>query len=250
MDERPETVLVTGASSGLGQAMAIQLSATCRLVLNGRDAARLEETRSRCQGPERHLVWAYDLLDPEGAGADLAAFLDRHGVRVAGFVHAAALLHILPLRSLTQKMVQDGMAVGVLAPLALIRTLMQRKVNERRLRRIVFISSIASQFGAKGFAAYCAVKGAMDAMMKALAVELAPDVLVNSVLPGAIRTPMTEGIFQDPGVAAKLESDYPLGIGEPSDIAHIVEYLLSGKAKWVTGQAFVVDGGRTANITA
>jgi NAD(P)-dependent dehydrogenase (short-subunit alcohol dehydrogenase family) len=132
----------------------------------------------------------------------------------------------------------------------LTKTLMKKKVNDRQLRSIVFISSIASKFGARGFSAYSASKGALDALMKGLAIELAPGVRVNSVLPGGVRTHMTESIYQDSEVAARLERDYPLGLGSPTDIVNAVEFLISEKSRWITGQQIVVDGGRTVNITA
>ncbi len=86
--------------------------------------------------------------------------------------------------------------------------------------------------------------------MRAAAVELAPQVRVNSVLPGATRSAMTAAMRSDPAVRDRMESDYPLGIGDPDDVAWAAEYLLSDKARWITGQEFVVDGGRTVNITA
>jgi len=130
------------------------------------------------------------------------------------------------------------------------RTLTRKNLNARQLCSIIFISTIAAQFGAKGLSAYSASKAALDALMKSLAVELAPDVRANSVLPGAVRTPMTEPLFNDPDTAARLLRDYPLGIGLPSDVVNVVEFLLSDKAGWITGQQIVVDGGRTANISA
>ncbi len=247
----PSCILITGASSGLGREIAIHLSAHHRLLLNGRNLQRLEETRDRCRpAPGGHLIWPFDLLESEAAGGSLEAFLRQHGALVEAFVHSAALLQILPLRSLTVQMVQAGLNVSVASPVAILQALMKRKVNQRQLRNVVFISSIASQFGAKGFSAYAASKGAMDALMKSLAIELAPEVRVNSILPGGIQTPMTEGILGDPQMASKFERDYPLGIGEPQDISEMVEFLLSGRSRWITGQPFIVDGGRTSNITA
>jgi NAD(P)-dependent dehydrogenase (short-subunit alcohol dehydrogenase family) len=85
--------------------------------------------------------------------------------------------------------------------------------------------------------------------MKSLSVELAPQVRVNSILPGAVRTPMAEYALKDPIIAEKLTGDYPLGLGEPHDIANLVEFLLSEKSRWITGQQLVIDGGRTANMS-
>ena len=114
---------------------------------------------------------------------------------------------------------------------------------------MVVISSIWSQFGARGHSLYCASKAAVDGMMRALAVELAPDVRVNSVLPGAVRTPMGEAALTDPEIVEGLRQNYPLGIGQPGDVAAAVEFLMSEDARWITGQQFVVDGGRTINMS-
>ena len=85
--------------------------------------------------------------------------------------------------------------------------------------------------------------------MRALCVEMAPVVRVNSILPGAIRTPMTDGLLAEPDVVSKLARDYPLGLGETDDIVSAAEFLVSDQARWITGQQIVIDGGRTANIS-
>jgi NAD(P)-dependent dehydrogenase (short-subunit alcohol dehydrogenase family) len=104
--------------------------------------------------------------------------------------------------------------------------------------------------GAKGMSAYGASKGAIDTLMRCLAVELAPKVRLNSILPGAIPTEMTQAIFDNEQVRKRMAETYPLGIGEALDICYMAEFLLSEKAKWITGQQFTVDGGRSINITA
>jgi len=243
-------LLLTGASSGIGREMAISLSDRYRLILGGRDSERLEATRRECRSPEHHLCWARDLADVAKLADALTPFLAEHDVCVSGFVHCAAILKVLPLRSITIGHAQDVMNTNVLAAMEISRVLMRKNVNGKSLESIVFISSIASQFGAKGFTAYCASKAALDGLMKALAVELAPQVRVNSVLPGGVRTPMTAAMFDDPITAERLVRDYPLGGGAPSDISNAVTFLLSAQARWITGHQMVVDGGRSANISA
>lgn len=245
-----DCILITGASSGLGREMALRLSANHRLILSGRDEERLQHTCSACRMPERHLVWRHDLADVDSIADRLACLLADHDLRVAGLVYNAASLCVLPLRSLTPPIVLDTFRTNVFSAMELVRTLTKKKINRQGLRSVVFVSSIASRFGAKGFSAYGASKGALDALMKSLAVELAPEVRVNSVLPGALRTAMTESMFEDADLATKLTANYPLGIGLPTDIVDAVEFLLSEKARWITGQQIVVDGGRTTNITA
>lgn len=241
-------VLITGASSGIGQEMSVTLSRDYRLILNGRDETRLQETLSKCSNSSQHLIWRYDLAEVEGISASLAELLTPN-VRVTGFVHCAALLKVLPLRSQPLSMFRDNLNVNFLSAVEIVANLTKKKLNERYLSSVVFISSIASTFGAKGFGAYSASKGALDSFMKVMAVELAPQVRLNSVLPGAVKTPMTAHMFDTPEIAERFKRDYPLGVGTADDVIAAAAFLLSENARWITGQQIVVDGGRTVNIT-
>ena len=242
--------LVTGSSSGLGMEIARRLSPTRRLVLAGRDAARLERTRLACARPDEHVVWPFDLADVAGIERSLTGVLAAADVRLEGFVHCAGMLKLMRMRTMELATAVETMNVNFMSAAEIVKVLLKKPVNQHQLRSVVFISSTASQFGAKGFNMYCASKGALDALMRALAVELAPAVRLNSVLPGAVKTEMTGAMFDDAALRHNIEKDYPLGIGEPSDIAAAVEFLLSENARWITGQQLVVDGGRTVNITA
>ncbi|HMK84771.1 MAG TPA: SDR family oxidoreductase [Steroidobacteraceae bacterium] len=242
--------LITGASSGAGRQIAVSLSRSRRLVLHGRDAGRLIETRELCERPAEHLLWNLDLRQGERIEVSLTQFIEDHGLAVEGFVHCAGALKVQPLRLVERGWAHEIMEVNVMSALEIVRLLVRRKLNDRHLRGVVLVSSTASQFGARGFSVYCASKGALDAFMRAAAVELAPDIRVNSVLPGALRTAMTESMLDDDALKTRMEAQYPLGIGEPGDIAAAVEFLLSDKARWITGQQLVVDGGRTVNLTA
>jgi NAD(P)-dependent dehydrogenase (short-subunit alcohol dehydrogenase family) len=190
-----------------------------------------------------------DLAEVEGIESSLGALQSAQNVTVEAFVHCAGMLKIARFRSLAFETAVQTMNVNFLSAVAILRSLLGR-ANRQQLRNVVFISSTASQFGARGFNMYCASKGALDALMRALAVELAPAVRVNSVLPGGVRTEMTASMFEDPEIKERIQRDYPLGIGEPEDIASAVEFLLSDRSRWITGQQLVVDGGRTVNITA
>lgn len=230
--------------------MAIKLSAEHRLILGGRDPARLEKTLVDCNLPERHLLWQADLDEIENLASSLGQLLTGHDASVSAFVHCAALLNILPIRRLTPAMMMSAFRVNVLSAMEIVKTLTKKSVNHQQLASIVLISSIASEFGAAGFSVYGASKGALDALMKSLAIELAPEIRVNSVLPGALRTPMTHSMFEDPELVDKFERAYPLGIGSPADVINAVEFLISDKARWITGQKIIIDGGRTSNISA
>ena len=242
--------LITGASSGIGKSIAVVLSQNHHLVLHGRDLNRLNETRNLCTNPDQHLLWPMDLAEPGQLQTALSEFLLKQRMAIAGFVHCAGALKILPMRQMELALAREIMSVNFYSAAEIIRLLLKRSLNHHQLRNIVFVSSTASKFGAKGFNLYCASKGALDALMRALAVELAPEIRVNSVLPGGVRTDMTEAMYNDPQLVDRLRVSYPLGLGQPSDIAAAVEFLISDKARWITGQQLIVDGGRTVNITA
>jgi NAD(P)-dependent dehydrogenase (short-subunit alcohol dehydrogenase family) len=242
--------LITGASSGIGRRIAVRFSQSRRLILQGRDSERLMETRASCQRPDEHLCWNVDFNQVDAIDASLTQLIETHRVAVGDFVHCAGMLAIRPLRLSEHAMAQETMNVNFMSAVVILRSLIRRKLNGKHLRRVVFISSTASQFGARGFGLYCASKGALDAFMRAMAVELAPDVRINSVLPGTVKTAMTKAMLEDPDLLVRMKDEYPLGLGEPEDIADAVEYLLSDQARWITGQQMVVDGGRTVNITA
>ena len=132
---------------------------------------------------------------------------------------------------------------------ALITKILAGRKNQKALKSAVFISSNISNYGAKAFSIYSSAKSGLDGLMRSLAVELAPDVRINSVLPGGVKTRMTEHMYEDEDLIKRMESLYPLGLGKVDDICHVVQFLLSDDARWITGQQITVDGGRTINIT-
>lgn len=249
MSDRVVSTLITGASSGIGRATAIRLSSERALILHGRDAERLEETRRLCAAPGNHLLWPFDLNCAATVGAALTNLLASAGQLVDTFVHCAGTVSPLPMRSTDYKVMLETMTVNCFSAAAIVNTLLQKKVNQRELRSVVFVSSIWARFGSRGHSAYCASKAALDGLMRALAVELAPHVRVNSILPGAIQTPMATEGFADKALVEALKQDYPLGVGLAADIADTVEFLVSPKARWITGQEIIVDGGRTINAS-
>lgn len=249
MAEQTEYTLVTGASSGIGRAIALRLSRERALILHGRDVARLEETRQACTRPEAHLLWSYDLAEVAGVTAALGQFLALHAAGVSGFVHCAGTAPIVAAKSAALETALACLHVNYTAAQQIVGLLLRKRSNAATLRHVVFISSIFSKTGARGHSLYCAAKAALDGMMRALAVELAPTTRVNSILPGSVVTPMAEAALADPAIAAKVAKDYPLGLGQPDDVAAAVAYLFSGDARWITGQQLVIDGGRSIDFS-
>ena len=239
-------VLITGASSGIGREIAITLSSENRLILCGRNQERLQKTKNLCAQSEQHLIWSYDLADTFRLGGALKEFLREKDVFVSSFVHSAGMSPISPLRMLTTMQMHEIMDVNFFSAAEILKVLSSKNVNKKSLQSVVFISSIASQFGTKGQSVYAASKAAMDAFMRSMAVEMAPRIRINSVLPGGIKTAMSEFLLQNTVDPTALDKDYLLGAGKTQDIASMVEFLLFDKARWITGQSFIVDGGKTA----
>jgi NAD(P)-dependent dehydrogenase (short-subunit alcohol dehydrogenase family) len=152
-----------------------------------------------------------------------------------------------PIKTVDVETIMSEFSTNLVSSALIVKTLINKRKNQSALDNVVFISSNISNRGAKAFGIYSATKSGLDGLMRSLSVELAPKVRVNSVLPGGIPTEMTKAIYEENGNSK--EYLYPLGYGKPHYIADTVEFLLSNKSKWITGQQIVVDGGRTINIT-
>jgi NAD(P)-dependent dehydrogenase (short-subunit alcohol dehydrogenase family) len=233
--------LITGASSGFGRSIAWKLAPSRRLILAGRNVERLESVRDRCANPKQHLLWARDLSDVGGIAQELGDMLKTKKIRIEHFVHSAGFTGLQLMRAVEMTFVRRMFNVNLFSAMEIIQPLTRKSINHGALRSITFISSVSGRMGASGLSVYCATKGAVNAMSLSLAVELAPDVRVNAVLPGIIETEMTKQYFESPDFLGV----YPLGLGRPEDVADAVEFLTSDRSRWVTGQELVVDGGRS-----
>ena len=240
--------LVTGSSSGIGQEIACRLSKSRQIVLHGRDQNRLEKTLSLCE-PGNHVIWNFDLHDVSAIRGSLSELITQLGQPINEFVHSAGVPSVSAVRMNTALQMQKAMNVNAISAFEICSSLLRKNINQAALQRVVFVSSIWSRFGSTGHTIYSATKGALDAGMRSMAVELAPEVRVNSIALGAIETPMAVSALADDAIRKHSQENYPLGIGTTRDAADACEFLLSDSARWITGQTIVVDGGRTSHMS-
>ena len=241
------TVLVTGASSGIGRETAALLSRLgARLVLAGRDEGRLAETLAMLEG-EGHATAPFD-LDRTEVIAQWVKDLSRAHGPLGGMVHAAGIRSVVPLKMVDAHDAEQALRTNVATAILLAKGFRQKGVHGNPAS-IVLISSVAGLAGEAGLAVYSACKGAILALTKSLALELARDgIRVNAVAPAFVKTPMYEAAIRQltPEQLAEMEAAYPLGIGSALDVAHAAAFLLGDASAWTTGATLVVDGGFTA----
>ncbi len=247
--EKKQFVLITGATSGIGKKIAVKLSNDYNVVLHGRNLEKLNEVESLCAKKNSTLTWLCNLEEIEEVEDSLKLFLLNNSIEVIKFVHCAGIMKMAPLKMSNLNVLKSTFNVNVFAASLISTILINKKLNNSSLNCAIFISSNISNYGAKAMGAYGASKSALDGLMRSLAVELAPKVRVNSVLPGAVETEMTKDILGNEELKQRMLSVYPLGIGSTNDIFQAVSFLLSENARWITGQQITVDGGRTINIS-
>lgn len=237
-----KTVLVTGASSGLGRACAVACSGLgARLVLSGRDQQRLEQTRSLLQGGD-HLIFAGDLTC-----ADNRAALVAQAPLLDGAVFAAGVHRLKPAKFVTAAAVEETFAINYTAPVALTTALL-KAAKVARHASLVFVGSVAADSASVGNSLYAGSKGALLSTARVFALELARQgIRVNVISPGQVQTAMVEQNARQmtAEALAQNEAAYPLGVGQPEDVANAALFLLSGLSAWMTGHNLVVDGGYT-----
>jgi glucose 1-dehydrogenase len=237
-----KVAVVTGASSGIGAAIATAMSeAGARVVLTGRDEERLRDVAGRLG---EHRVVAADLADDDAPATIVSESVGAFG-GLNVLVHSAGIFWPKPFEEAPLADFDAQFRVNVRAPYALTKAALP---HLRPDGAVIFISSIAGRVGFPSSTAYCATKGAVELMTKSLAMELAPvGVRVNALAPGNIHTPMNERFFESEEYNRSMIERTPFGrVGVVEDIAPVAVFLASDASRYIHGESILVDGGWAA----
>jgi NAD(P)-dependent dehydrogenase (short-subunit alcohol dehydrogenase family) len=241
-------ILVTGASSGIGKAIAVHCSSLgARIIGVGRDMTRLEET-SKALKPGDHVIRSVDLTD-HLAVTRLMDELKKLDVVIHGLVHAAGISGTHPLQVINEDKLANFISVNITAAVRITQAVTKKNIFAPEGGAIIWITSVMAHAGESGKSLYALTKGALTAAARSLAIELAPrKIRVNCVAPGVVVTPMVQHAYysQDEESLNRIKALHPLGLGEPEDVASAVAFLVSPAAKWITGVTLAVDGGYLA----
>ncbi|MGH8493597.1 MAG: SDR family NAD(P)-dependent oxidoreductase [Moraxellaceae bacterium] len=243
-----KTVLVTGASSGIGRALAIALSRQqANVIITGRDQTRLHATQQAMDSTATIIP------------ADLTDKNDRERLvqilpALDGLCHAAGIINPFPIRYIDEEQFDKVFNINGSAPILLTaRLLGKKKINEAG--SVVFISSIASERGMKGGSVYSASKAALEAFSRTITLEHASKrIRSNCLKPALVKTAIYDQAKAHAKAAGALDnyedyvSRYPLGIGAPEDVAAAALFLLSDASRWITSTSLTLDGGLSASI--
>jgi NAD(P)-dependent dehydrogenase (short-subunit alcohol dehydrogenase family) len=234
-----KTILVTGASSGIGRATALlcaQMGA--HVIAGGRDTERLNAVLAELPG-DGHQMGQADLTDE----AQLSMLLDMLPI-LDGCVFGAGAAETVPMRMVSQQHLMRMMSINYIAPVMLTQGLLKRK-KLRDEASLVYVTAIAEHTAPVATGIYSGAKAALKATVRVLALEHARQkIRANCVSPGYVETPMLERLRLTSSVQDNVGL-VPLGILEPVDVASGIAYLLSPASRWVTRSSLVIDGGLT-----
>lgn len=237
-----KNVLITGASSGIGKAMAEHLSSQgANVVLVARRKEQLEKVADKI-GPNA-FIYPCDLENTETI-EDIFSFIKSLGLKLDGIVHCAGLTASIPLKVNNIAIMDSIMKINVEAFAQLCKFASSKRYTNDGCT-IIGMSSTASLCGDKGLAIYSASKAAVNVLVKSAALELAPrKIRVVAIAPVMVRTEMYYNTIKEiPAMEGIVAANQPLGLIEPEYLAYLAEFLMTDKAKYITGTVIVVGAG-------
>lgn len=247
LNVKGRSYLVTGAASGIGRATALLLSEMgAKVLLVDINPENLEKVKTECKNEVDTLV--IDLMDADSIKGLVKDKVATFG-KLHGFVHCAGLPYIAPLKVVNAEKTERLYKLNTYAAIELAKVCSSKQVYAGEAGSFVLISSVYGLVGSAANVGYAMSKGAIIAITKSMAMELAGSgIRVNCVAPGFIKTPMAKqvDVMMDEKYDERLNALHPMGLGQPEDIASAILFLFSDMSKWMTGAVLNVDGGFTA----
>lgn len=237
-----KTILVTGATSGVGECMAGKFAEMgAKIVAIGRNQEKLQQLWHRY--PKQIFPLEYDFNHLENIES-IFSFCKANNLMLDGLVHCAGIAYNSAIRTSSIDEMEHTMKVNCYAFLELGKFFSMKKFSNTN-SSIVAISSIVSLNHEKGLCQYAASKAAINSMVKTMSKEfIRRNIRVNAILPGNVKTPMfMAGAEQITGYMENAEKKQPLGFIDPEQIVYMAEFLLSDNAKYMTGELIVISGG-------
>lgn len=251
---KDKVALVTGASSGIGKAIATRFAAEgAHVIVNYRPGGSMDaqaaEAEAACFGPTA-LAVAADVSKREDVEGMLQQVVGRFG-RLDIAVNNAGIEVKKPFLDVTDDEWNRVIGVNLFGSYLVSQAAARQMVKQGGGGKLIYISSVHEDIPFPDYAAYCASKGGVRMLMRNLAIELAPHrINVNNIAPGAIATPINQAVLDDPVASKNAISEIPWGrFGRPEEVAAVAVFLASEEADYVTGSTYYVDGGLTQQVT-
>ena len=242
--QKKEVILVIGAGSGIGKAIAEQLIELKETII----IADINLNKWDSNPKNNILFYQVNVTNEESINIMIKHFRTEN-IKINGLVYTVGKAVTLPLSSIKIDVYKELLELNTISFFNLISKLATQQLFSDQGASIIVISSIVGQYGARGKSAYGLTKGAIDSGIKSLALEMASNnIRVNAIAPGTVQTEMLDKLISSIGEEAvkKMLLDYPLGLGYPQDISDLAVFLLSKQSKWVTGSIITIDGGYSA----
>ncbi len=251
IDLSNKTILVTGASAGIGKGIALFLNSLGANIIGlSRRLEELEKVKKQASNPDRFHPEAKDLSEDIANMPYFIKSVTQSYGALDSMVLNAGIELTEPISISNYEKAKNLFDTNYFANIALLKSFQKRKHNKGTGSSVVLISSITANIGIPAVANYSASKSALNAAMRSVALEFAKTGMrINSILPGHILTEMT--VTENKArqeYLKKIESAYPLGFGNIEDVAYLAAFLVSDKSKWITGQEFTIDGGASINF--
>lgn len=236
-----KTILITGASSGIGRRTAIECSRVgAKLVITGRNQERLNDTLSTLEG-EGHLIFAGDLTEDKVIESMMEQLPPLNGV-----FFCAGVTDTTPAKFIDEEKIERVFSINIKSPMLLTKWLVKKKKIQVG-SSLVYMSSYGAEVVTPGLGIYAASKGAVNSFMRTIATELSSrKIRANAIMAMMVQTELIETLGSlSKEDLEKDEAKYPLGYGKPEDVAFAAIYLMSDASKWITGSIIKMDGGST-----